>query len=331
MLRKHIRNLAYAIYQNPLAKHQYNQEIKRRSRLKFTDIKLLSKEINLFSPFTNEVHKPNDWYGHATILKKFLRYPKSYRFNSVIEHGFYLNDQIATIEKEAPLQSFITYSKHRKANLEKHGIKAFAIGPFINYANSYFSKTRLKKEKGKIGKCLLVFPFHSNPDLNFEYDLDGFCKNIKSFSNDYDTVRVNLYWTDILKGQNKRYEKYGFECVTAGHVLDPYFLPRLKSIISLSDYTISNHVSTPLGYCIFMGKPHYIIDQRPKLKGDFKESNLFKDYIVSKDYDDVLKEFIKPVKNISNKQKQVVKKYWGTDQIKTKKELVKIIKETEYL
>ena len=50
--------------------------------------------------------------------------------------------------------------------------------------------------------------------------------------------------------------------VTAGYIMDPLFLSRLKSIIQLSDLTMSNNVGTHLGYCIYLNKPHWIVRQK---------------------------------------------------------------------
>lgn len=47
---------------------------------------------------------------------------------------------------------------------------------------------------------------------------------------------------------------------TAGHQLDINFLNRLKTIILLSDYTCSNSIGTHTGYCVYLGKPHLVIN-----------------------------------------------------------------------
>ena len=89
--RKHIRKLIYNLYANPLHRALYLGEINKRSKLSLTNIYPLSKKINLFSPTSNELNRSNDWYGHASAFKKFLKLPLNYQFKTTIEHGFYLS------------------------------------------------------------------------------------------------------------------------------------------------------------------------------------------------------------------------------------------------
>ena len=67
-------------------------------------------------------------------------------------------------------------------------------------------------------------------------------------------------------GHTETYLEHGFECVTAGHIYDPFFLSRLKSIIDLATITTSNEIGTHIGYCIFMGKPHYFYNSSVEYK-----------------------------------------------------------------
>src|SRR3989344_6965030 len=79
-LRIFAKNILYKINKNPVSKALYDYEIQKRSGMPFTSILQLSRHIQMFSPFTCELQPVNDWYGHATILKKFLGLPKNYQF-----------------------------------------------------------------------------------------------------------------------------------------------------------------------------------------------------------------------------------------------------------
>lgn len=327
--RKAARNIFYALHRNPVSKILYKFEIERRSKLPFTDIESLSKQINMFAPFTNELQPVNDWYGHAKILKNFLGLPASYQFKSIIEHGLYLSDQIANIELQSNLPTFLTYSRYRVEVLKKYKKNAFAIGPFIHYAPHCLNEEELKTEKKRLGKTLLFFPSHSLIGPATDYNMEWSVKKIKSISRDFKTIRVCLYWKDVLLGTHKYYQKEGFECITAGHILDPLFLPRVKSIIHNADLTVSNDASSPLSYCIFMNKPHIIFYQRPKINKDTNLNKIMTDYWKSEPYNMILKEFSKIKFSISLKQRKLMNYYCGTDQVKSKKELMKIINKTE--
>lgn len=327
--KKHIKNQLYNLQNNPLSKKIFQFEINKRSKLPFTQAYQLSKHINMFSPFTTELHKPNDWYGHAKIFKKFLNLPENYCFKFIIEHGTYLNDEVANIDLETNLPTFITYSKNRVKTLKRYRDFVFSIGPFINYADDLLSEDDLAKERKRLGKSLLLFPSHSTLDAKINFNINNLCKTIKKIGKDFNTIRVCLYWIDILKGHYKIYRDFGFEVVTAGHILDPNFIPRLKSIINLSTYTISNGISTHIAYCLSLNKPHFLIPQNLNLSGNKKEIRANSILKKTRAYNQIFEAFSKLRTKISPKQYSIANYYWGLDQVKTKKEFQEIINKSE--
>lgn len=325
----YIKNQIYSLQNNPFSKSIYQREIKKRSKIPCTQAYRLSKPINMFSPFTTELHRPNDWYGHAKIFKKFLGLPKEYQFKFIIEHGTYLNNEVANIDLETNLPTFITYSNNRFKILKKYRDFAFSIGPFINYAEDILTQEEFQKEKKRLGRSLLLFPIHSTLDTNFNFNIINLCNSIRKVGKDFNTIRVCIYWTDILKGYYKIYQDFGFETVTAGHILDPNFIPRLRSIINLSSYTISNGISTHIAYCLSLNKPHYLISQKLSLSGNKREIQANSILIKSKAYKQIFKAFSKLKNQISSDQYTIANHYWGLDRTKTKKEFLKIVKQTE--
>lgn len=328
-IKKIIKQSLYTFHKNPLSRLLFIKEIQVRSKLPVTDIERLSRHINMFSPYTRELQPVNDWYGHATVLKKFLGLPKNYQFKFLIEHGTYLSDQVADIELESNLPSFVTYSSYRAKILKKYRFHTYAIGPLIHYAPHYLTDEELRNERKRLGKTLLFFPSHSLIGLVNEYDMNWSYKKIKELAKNFDTIRVCIYWKDVLLGKHKFYQDKGIECVTAGHILDPQFLPRVKSIIHLSDLTVSNDASSPLSYCIYMKKPHIIFYQRPKMIGRKYFKKIMSDYWKSYPYNQVVKEFSKINFFITDKQRELINYYCGTNLVKSKLELLKIVKETE--
>ncbi len=327
--KKFVRRSLFFVNRNPVSKFNYNTQIARRSNLDLTDIEPLSKKINLFSPFTNEINKPNDWYGHAKVFKKFLGLADEYQFKFIIEHGLHLTDKIFNIEFESGLPSCITHSKFRKGVIEKYGKRSFDIGPFIHYAESFYTKEKIASERKRLGKNIILFPGHSVNYLIIKHDKNWFLNKVKEISKGYKSIRVCLYWTDILLGFHKYYQRLGFECVTAGHILDPLFLPRLKSIIEVSDLSISNDAGTHVSYCVYLNKPHIIFYKFPKFRANKEWSNFAQDYFSSKPYNDIIKAFSEVNFKINKKQKEVADEYFGLNAIKTKEEFKKIVGLTE--
>lgn len=325
-----VKKILYRISKNPLSKSLYNKEIDRRSKRALSDIIPLSRDINMFSPFTEELHPVNDWYGNAGNFKKYMKLPQSYPFKFVNEHGVFLTEQVAETELDSDLPTFVTYSDYRVEVLKKYKKNVFKIGPFIHYASHFFTEEKIASEKKRLGKNILVFPGHSLKALVQKYKNDFFLKNIKKVAGDFDTVRICLYWIDIQLGFHKYYQDLGFECVTAGHILDPYFVPRLKSLIDIADLTISNDASTHIGYCIYMNKPHIVFHEFPKLETSKQWTERVSKLWSSKPYLETIEAFSKVKFSISANQRKLVHHYFGSkEDTKTKEQFKKIVSLSE--
>ena len=283
---------------------------------------------------TLEIHQPNDFYGHATILKKFVGIQANYQIKTAIEHGLYLKPEGWEVDRKSPLPSMFTLSSFRFRHLKKlTGKRLHAIGPYVHYAKPFLNVVDTNKQHQKFGNSLLVFPAHSTHWVDVEYNIHQYCKKLETIGKSFDSIRICLYWKDILRGVAKIYRLHGFECVTAGHIYDSQFLPRLKSIIESATITTSNDISTAIGYCITMGRPHFLLQSEIERTSQIKK---FLDECVDKskniDAIKIREAFMTGLRSdITPEQFAVVEKYWGKGEEKTKEELKKIIEQSEHL
>ena len=65
---------------------------------------------------TSEIHKPNDFYGQAAVLKRYTGLPQGYALKGVLEHGPSLRDELWEQDRLAPLPMNLACSEDR-ANL----------------------------------------------------------------------------------------------------------------------------------------------------------------------------------------------------------------------
>ena len=89
--------------------------------------------------------------------------------------------------------------------------------------------------------------------------------------------------------------------------------------------------SEEVGFCIFLGKPIVVLENKLNLKTSKYWQKRINQIFKSKAYTDILNEFIKQNYKITPKQRQLIDKYWGTSNIKSKKELKKIVAQTQNL
>lgn len=265
-----------------------------------------------FEIFTLKTSQGNKFYGNNKAVKLALRRNYLHR-NELIEHGIYFGDNISVDTHSFGAPIVYTMGKQRESFLRLKGYEAYSLGPYILYSKHFYSVIRLKEIKAKLGKTLLVFPSHSIEDVNVRFNENIFLNEIKKYVKEYDTILICLYWKDILNGCSHMYEDAGFCVVSAGHRSDPYFLPRLKDLIYLSDMTMSNNLGTHVGYSIAMGKPHYMFSQKCTYEGKgVEQENAGKDM---DKYQERISTFQEVFGNyqycISKEQLELVRYYWG--------------------
>lgn len=305
MIKKYIKFFLYTIY------------IVLTQKLDFRHYWILSRKypIPIFS--IKPGLQGNHCYGNSYAVQNAMG--TDYDTNCMIEHGVYFGRKV--IEEECLYQeisTIYTYSPYREEVLREHfgknlKKKIVPIGPYIIYAHHMLHEADLIKLKRKWGRTLLVFPSHSSPEGEQSFDYQTWFDAIKAKSKDYDTVIISLFWLDIYNGNYKHYLKKGFIIVCCGNRFDPHFLSRQKDLISIADMTMSNDIGTHIGYCIALGKPHYIYRQEIKWsisKSKDKDTSCIA-LCRQKEYDELFNMFGMWQEYITKEQIETVKYYWG--------------------
>lgn len=325
-----LERLMFAYYHAKSAKI-VAQESERRKQISIFDYAALSQELP-FGPEERVID--NNLYGHAHHLKKYAGLKSDLK--SYLEHGLFWGGMVHPDERYWHFKKIITFSKVRKSAIESvlPSKIAIPVGPYIHYAEGVYTAEKMAALKAELGKVLLVFPSHSLKNLEAQFDFEQFLEEINCLKSDFDTVLVSLYFIDAQDAARvKMYTDRGFRIVTSGHKFDHNFIARQKTIIQLADATISNEVGTHVGYCIHLNKPHYLFKQILERKSSNREEIkrhewLFDNDIISareQQYAEIYEAFSNNRKDeITQQQRSVVEKYWGTDCIKSPDEIKKL-------
>lgn len=304
-------------------KKRFFSEIEYRSNLSLFDIYKLAQDIPYYP--IEKVRDSND-YGHAYFLKQ---YTGCKEIKSSIEHGLYLGNRITVAERYKTTKSVIAMSQNRVDAFKDNKIdkEIIAIGPYIHYAVPYLNIDEFAKLKQELGRVLLVIPTHSLKNHTVSFDIDYLIHFVNNLRSNYDTVLVCLHFNDVIKNLafTDKYKKEGYKIVCAGHRFDYNFLSRLKSIILLSDFVVSNSFGTNTGYCTYLNKPQVIVTDKT-IGIDY---NVYEDKVAEDLAADQIREiesaFSEVSLNITDKQRKVVEKYWSPSMLKSKEELRELI------
>lgn len=327
-IKKIVRNseillFLYNIIQKYIYRKTYKKYVNINKHTEIFNIDTLSKDIPYFP---HSKHKDSNLYGHYCTLKYYTGLKC---FDFLIEHGLYIGSHVPYATYLKTTKRIITFSKNREDHLRSAGIDKpiLTIGPYIHYAETLLSDLELRELKASHGKILTVFPSHSSEGYNVNTNHKKFLQVIENISEDFDSVFICVYFKDIQENKHiKEYVNRGYKIVTAGHRYELNFLSRLKAIIELSDYTLSNTVGTHTGYCIYLNKPHYIFNQTVSYTDE--KGKVSKEYRTEYEIEQMVSEQVeianafkeyKP--KITKTQRKVVEKYWGISEIKSKEEL----------
>jgi len=279
----------------------------------------LSEEMPLY---TTEYFNQNTFFGNHLAIKRFAGIPRYCPVRGYIEHGLYFRHDIIRQDDETNgFRTNFTFSEYRKQRLMAAGIpaeKIIIVGPYILHVDSSMSQNEIESLHSSFGKTLAVFPAHSHEAMRIDFDHDAFQLEIEKvrLAHGFHKVLICLFFVDIQKGRYKPYEERGYTVVTAGHRHDERFLSRLKTIILLSDVTMSNGLGTHLGYCVALDRPHYFFRQETaSSEPDGKVIDLVcfdevKSKYLKEEWD-VVRHFINYSETITPEQLEVVHKYWG--------------------
>ncbi|MBQ2666252.1 hypothetical protein [Methanobrevibacter sp.] len=315
-----------------------NDSYENRLNIDFRDIHKLSVPIDSSKNYISA----SGVYGIDKSLKEYCGFDNDYKIKAFIEHGINFSEYFECgfrVHESLPSIMMSPFRENLIKN-QKNNHGAYSIGPFIHYANPLLKNNDYKEKKEELGTNLLVFPAHSTLGGTTNFSITDFCDKIQDMGSEFDTVTISLYWKDVELGRDKFYKKYGFEVMTAGYMYDPYFLNRLRSIIELSDLTISNEIGTSSFYALVLGKPHIILPMNVKYNIE-KTDGKYLSLVAEESYDSTVKSAkvndIELIKNsllksegkITNQNKEIINKYSGIYCVKSKEDLRKILLECE--
>jgi hypothetical protein len=204
----------------------------------------------------------NNLYGHVAALRHYSG--ATAPLKAYLEHGLFWARTIHRDERHWWVPTIVTFSEERRQLIEAEvpGKKAVPLGPYIHYAAPLWEEERRLEMKQQLGRVLLVFPSHPTRGVGKQFDMALWMDAIKAVAVDYDTVVVSLYFLDALKPEMVEiYRAAGFRVATSGHKFDHHFIRRQRLLLEWADMTMSNEMGTHVGYCRYLGKPHYLVPQ----------------------------------------------------------------------
>ena len=289
----------------------------------------MNQESNLILNYCGIGKGESYYYGNLQSLVQYAGIKdKEIKYYPIVSHhGCMLLYFTSFLYKSAVIMQGEYYKKkiHQRAPY----VPVFSIGPYIHYVEGIYSAPKLKKEKEKNGKTLLVFLPHTIENIERLYSRQAFIDNVlQEYSSRFQSIWCCVYWADINNSICEYMEKKGIHIVSAGFRFDPQFNRRLKTIIELSDAVVVGDIGTFVAYALYLKKPiaRIDIDDKKTIFLSEVQSELERK-LQMLDQESYEKQFYKIFNNdikSTEVQKQWMNEISGFDQIKDKNYIQKI-------
>lgn len=280
------------------------------------------------TPTSPEFHEFNNFYGHATVLKRYAALSETRPLKVAIEHGYAFQDGVHATDLNTLAPVFLCSSSRRARVFEskvRGRVRAIPIGPLICYAGSAVNEPRSSAAR------LVAFPAHSTHRINAKFDHQTFIQRITRLGRSFDETLVCLYWRDVLRGTARPYLEAGLRCVSAGHIFDPLFLPRLRRIISAASVVYTNRVGTQVIYAVTLDRLAWVEDMpvsHTAREGTDLRAQVLEDPVLPI-FDQIAQAFPVGTTTLSPSQRSLIADFSGADSVRSAVELRAILDDAE--
>lgn len=282
----------------------------------------------------------NDFYGQASVIKRFAGIDEQRSLPVVLEHGINLDDQMWDHDRDAEMPMILSPTKWRASVHHKlSGKPAAPIGFGYLYAMKLVER-QLNEQKGQPGiqdlaagsgqnrSGTLAFPCHSTQTIRAQFSHTEMAERLHSLPSEFHPISVCIFWKDFLHGDYLPYQAKGIDVVSAGHMFDRDFLLRFYDLCRNFRFATSNEIGSHLFMSAASGCNFFYLDSPPvsweipdeELQNCAQQNEMFKS---NKQKSQQL--FARPLGKTNEFQREFVDHFIGTDFVRTKRKLNQIL------
>lgn len=276
----------------------------------------------------------NTMYGYANELLNYAGLKtKDIFYLPLMEHGIAVDGYVRHDMNRACIFQGRYLEQYWKEN--SNGVPCYCIGPYIHYARDYYDNKQLLENRTKNGKTILIFPPHSTEKEKNEYTLNKFDDYLfNHLAKNYDTIIACVFWANLHDSYIESLASKGVKLVSAGFKLDPLFVQRLRTILSLADTVLYPAFTTSVGFAYYLRKKIIFINNNSEYKMGFGDdySEKIKDLVAKgvESQNIIFSEhFAENEIPFNEKQEKLINYYWGVDCIKNPQQIREIVSENK--
>lgn len=225
-----------------------------------SELKIMTDEVLQLYRESKEIPRSSGrlwesyYYGNLPTLYKYAGCPiENIEYSPNICHANASPVFSAEFYKSAVIVSGVYYKE--KIRKRYPYVPVFTVGPYIYYAENYYSLEKIRETKKNIGKMLLVMLPHSMEFTERDYEKNKFIDSIlMKYQRRFDSIWLCVLWIDINDPVCEYAKSCGVHIVSAGFRFDDMFNVRLRTIIELCDALVCGDIGTFIQYALCLNK-----------------------------------------------------------------------------
>lgn len=239
-------------YMERCQKHDWLDDIGQLKDMT-TEVLLLYKESNQIPVLSGRLGE-SYYYGNLPTLYKYAGCPiENIEYAPNVCHANPSPVYSAEFYKSAVIVSGTYY--RNKIRKRYPYVPVFTVGPYIYYAENYYSSERLSETKKNIGKMLLVMLPHSLEYTERGYEKNKFIDSIlMKYQEKFDSIWLCVLWVDINDPICEYAKSCGIHIISAGFRFDNMFNARLRTAIELCDALVCGDIGSFISYALCLNK-----------------------------------------------------------------------------
>lgn len=276
---------------------------------------------------TSEIHASNDYYGQASVLKRYAGLPDWYPLKVVLEHAPMHHELMWEADGRALLGTHLCCNGEREPVLERlTGKTVIPIGFGYLYAMKLVDEAFGPPRPPQQRRGTLVFPYKSTPRIKTEFDHADYAARLAALPAEMQPVTVCMFWRGYQAGTHLPYQEQGLPVVTAGHAYDKDFFLRLHDICRCFKYAASNGFGSQLFFSVASGCGFFYLSSSPinwQIEKSDRERRDHPRYLEIKERSWRL--FEEPRAAITDEQRAFVDLTLGTEFARSRKQLRRLL------
>lgn len=222
-----------------------------------------------------EAYWPNNVYGVAKNIKRYLGIPQNYCLPGVTRHGIHFEmykhvdlhpnefpDGDPTVDFRCALSWPHFMDPIYEMNLGKEKVLPTA-GPFVYSIDNWKRQREIENVKVK-REGTMFFPRHSTYSRTVITDYEKMYRDLESLPDEMKPIRVCVFHADVDLGVAEEAKRRGYEVYCCGSTFDQNFHWRMLDILSTVKYACSQKVTSNAMYATMAGVHYFLLDAKMK-------------------------------------------------------------------